>query len=535
MRLRRVAVLYAALLLGFMIVLCRVYLLAQNTDYAARAASQSSTTLRLAARRGNFYDCDGKPLTGLENTWYALCVPGEKNYAMLYDLVPATQQSLLYQKRNYAAPFLLEVTRDLSTEGVFSVAEPRRYCTVPLCQHLIGYLDGEGHGVAGLEAAFDTLLTGANAQDVIECTTNAQGQLVGGSTPTLTLAADGGAGQGVQLTISRAVQRAAEAVAAEKMTTGCILVLDTATAQVRASVSVPGYDPENVSKSIAAADTSLLNRALCAYAVGSVFKPVLAAAALENGCANLTYTCVGALQLGDQVYHCASGVAHGEIGLEEALQKSCNGYFITLGQALGAETVREYAARFGFGQAVWLADGLRAAAGQLPTAESLTEKGDFANLCFGQGELLATPVQLAGMMNAIAAGGVYRTPTFVEGVVDEVSGELTETLAHPSRRRVIKAETAAALRNMLASVVTEGTGREAAPEQGTAGGKTGTAQTGQYSADGTEKKNLWFAGFYPADAPRYTIVVLQDAQTDAAYSSAAIFSAVCEALYWLDA
>jgi penicillin-binding protein 2 len=100
---------------------------------------------------------------------------------------------------------------------------------------------------------------------------------------------------------------------------------------------------------------------------------------------------------------------------------------------------------------------------------------------------------------------------------------------------VIKAETAAALRNMLASVVTEGTGREAAPEQGTAGGKTGTAQTGQYSADGTEKKNLWFAGFYPADAPRYTIVVLQDAQTDAAYSSAAIFSAVCEALYWLDA
>jgi penicillin-binding protein 2 len=533
-----VAVLYAALLLGFMIVLCRVYLLAQNTDYAARAASQSSTTLRLTARRGNFYDCDGKPLTGLENTWYALCVPGEKNYATLYDLVTTAQQSLLYQKRNYAAPFLLEVTRDLSAEGVFSVAEPRRYCTVPLCQHLIGYLDGEGHGVAGLEAAFDDLLTGADAaerQDVIECTTNAQGRLVGDSTPTLTLAAESGAGQGVQLTISRAVQRAVEAVAAERMTTGCILVLDTTTAQVRASVSVPGYDPENVSKSIAAADTSLLNRALCAYAVGSVFKPVLAAAALENGCADLTYTCVGALQLGDQVYHCASGVAHGEIGLEEALQKSCNGYFITLGQRLGAATVREYAARFGFGQAVWLADGLRAAAGQLPTAERLTETGEFANLCFGQGELLATPVQLAGMMNAIANGGVYRTPTFVEGVVDEVSGEPVETLAHAARQRVLKAEPAAALREMLCSVVTDGTGKEAAPENGTAGGKTGTAQTGQYSADGTEKKNLWFAGFYPGDSPRYTVVVLQDAQTDAAYSSAAIFSAVCEALYWLDA
>jgi penicillin-binding protein 2 len=532
MRLRRVAALYAVLLLGFMIVVCRVYLLAQNTDYAARAASQSSTTLRLAAQRGNFYDCEGRPLTGLEETWYALCLPGERNYSSLYSLVAPAQQSLLYQKRNSAAPFLLEVTRDLSAEGIFSVAEPRRYCTVPLCQHLIGYLDGEGHGVAGLEAAFDELLAGSEAQDVIACTTNAQGRLVGSSTPTLTKASV--ERQGIQLTISRTVQRATEAVAAEMMTTGCILVLDTATAKVRACVSVPGYDPENVSKSIAAADTSLLNRALCAYAVGSVFKPVLAAAALESGCAGLTYTCAGALQLGDQVYHCASGVAHGEIGLAEALQKSCNGYFITLGQKLGAETVREYASRFGFGQAVWLADGLRAAAGQLPAAESLAEKGAFANLCFGQGELLATPVQLAGMMNTIAAGGVYRTPTFLEGVIDEASGETVETLAHAAQRRVMEEETAQALREALRTVVTEGTGREAAPAHGTAGGKTGTAQTGQYSADGTEKKNLWFAGFYPGDAPRYTIVVLQDAQTDAAYSSAAIFSAVCEALYWLD-
>ena len=83
---------------------------------------------------------------------------------------------------------------------------------------------------------------------------------------------------------------------------------------------------------------------------------------------------------------------------------------------------------------------------------------------------------------------------------------------------------------MLAAVVEEGTGREAAPGQSTAGGKTGTAQTGQFTPSGQELKNLWFAGFWPAQEPQYTLVVLQDAQLDPPYSSAAVFARICEAL-----
>src|SRR5699024_6112873 len=71
MQARRLAAVYAALLAGFAVVLCRPYLAASNTGYAARAAGQSAVTLRLPARRGNFYDCDGLPLTGLDETWYA--------------------------------------------------------------------------------------------------------------------------------------------------------------------------------------------------------------------------------------------------------------------------------------------------------------------------------------------------------------------------------------------------------------------------------------------------------------------------------
>ena len=94
----------------------------------------------------------------------------------------------------------------------------------------------------------------------------------------------------------------------------------------------------------------------------------------------------------------------------------------------------------------------------------------------------------------------------------------------------MSAENAALLREMLCQVVEEGTAQDAAGLEGGAGGKTGTAQTGQFDADGTERKNLWFAGFYPAEKPRWTIVVMQDAQTEPEVSSAAVFARLCDAL-----
>ena len=122
-------------------------------------------------------------------------------------------------------------------------------------------------------------------------------------------------------------------------------------------------------------------------------------------------------------------------------------------------------------------------------------------------------------MNAIAAGGVYRSPLFVECIVDEATGEELAPLAHGSARRVFSEETAKRLQGLLAGVVAEGT----------AAGKTGTAQTGQFR-EGEELKNYWFAGFYPADRPRWTIVVMQDAQTEPEVSSAAVFARLCDAL-----
>ena len=524
---KRVLALYAAVLLGFAIVLCRLYFLAENHTYAARAEAQSTVRLSLPARRGSFYDHSGLLLTGLETRYLALCFPGENNYTRLYAFTDSAGQALLYRNRNRSAPFLLEVDRDLSGRGIRCFATARRCAEVPLCQHLIGYLDAEGRGTAGLEKALDSQLAGTKEHDTLVCAVTAQGRLRAGETPQLTR--QDSSAVGVQLTISRPVQRAAEAVAADTMTSGCILVLDTATAAVRASVSVPGYDPDDLAASLDAPDSPFLNRALESYAVGSVFKPVLAAAALEQGILP-EYECTGAVVVDGQIFRCAGGVPHGTVDMTAALEKSCNGYFIRLGQQLGAEKLLDTAKAFGFGQSLPLAEGLAAEAGQLPTPQELAQSGQLANFSFGQGSLLATPLQVAALFNTIAADGVYRAPYVLQATLDETTGQPMETLSHPRGRRVLPAQSAALLRAMLVQVVQQGTAQDAAGLSGGAGGKTGTAQTGQFTPEGTERCNLWFAGFWPAEKPRYTIVVLQDGAVHTAYSGAAIFAQVCAAL-----
>ena len=639
---KRVLAVYAALLLGFAVVLCRLYLLAQHPAYAARAAAQSTVTLQLPARRGNFYDAQGRLLTGLEERWQVVCFPGQGNYDRLYACTDAAGQALLYRSRSRAAPFLLEVSCDPARLGLTGYSAARRYAAVPLCQHLLGYLDGTDHGAAGLEKALDAVLSGTGENSSLVCAVTAQGTLRIGETARL-LQADSGA-LGVQLTISRPVQRAVEAVAASTMTSGCILVLDTATAAVRASVSVPCYDPEHLADSLQAENSPFLNRALQSYAVGSVFKPVLAAAALEAGLQPV-FECTGAVVVDGQIFRCAGGVPHGQVDLAAALEKSCNGYFIRLGQQLGAESLLDAAKDFGFGHSLPLAEELAAEAGQLPTAQELAQSGQLANFSFGQGSLLAAPMQVAALFNTIAADGVYRSPYVLQATLDEATGQPVETLGHPRGRRVIPAQSAALLRTMLVQVVQQGTAQDAAGlsggaggktgtaqtgqlpapqelvqsgqlanfsfgqgsllatpmqvaalfntlaadgvyrapyvlqatldettgqpveplshprgrrvlpaqsaallrtmlvqvvQQGTAqdaagvsggaGGKTGTAQTGQFTPEGAERCNLWFAGFWPAEKPRYTIVVLQDGAIHTAYSGAAIFAQVCSAL-----
>ena len=141
------------------------------------------------------------------------------------------------------------------------------------------------------------------------------------------------------------------------------------------------------------------------------------------------FECTGAVVVDGQVFRCAGGVPHGQVDLAAALEKSCNGYFIRLGQQLGAEKLLDAAKAFGFGQSLPLAEGLAAEAGQLPTAQELAQSGQLANFSFGQGSLLATPLQIAALFNTLAADGVYRSPYVLQATLDETTGQPGTVLA----------------------------------------------------------------------------------------------------------
>ncbi len=531
---KRLAALFLGFLVLFSLVLGRCYLVASNEQYAAAAQNQTVATLTASESRGGFYDREGRPLTGGDTQYEALCLPGDDSYSQLFDLVSEESQNLLYQRRNSVTPFFISVPEDLTDQGFFICTCQDRYWSCPVAVHLLGYLDGEGHGVSGLEQAFDTLLEESGDTQIVRCATTAQGRLMEGEEPVLSTLS--GTHQGVMLTLDEVLQRACEGIAQQDMTSGCILVMERESGRVLACVSEPEFDPDNLAASLSDENGALMNRAFCQYNVGSVFKPLLAACALEEALwqAAVPYQCKGYEEVDGQVYRCANGAVHGTITMGQALAQSCNCYFIHLGTQLGGEKILDMARSLGLGQALTVAPGLESSGGNLPEASTLENTGQLANFSFGQGELMATPLQIAAFLNTIANEGTYVTPAFVEGILDEDTGRLEEQLYHRQSRKVLDEQTVQLLRGMLVGVVEEGLGQAAKPLEGGAGGKTGTAQTGSYTEEGEEKMNYWFGGFFPAEEPKYTIVVLQDFLVQPDNSSALVFSRVCNALIDLE-
>ena len=120
------------------VVLCRVYWIGTDTAYAASAGGQSASLTELPQRRGDFYDRSGRPLTGTVPRWYALCIPGDASYATLFPYVPFAEQAELYERRNSVTPFLIEVDRDLTADGIYTYKGAQRTLPLPFAEHSAG-------------------------------------------------------------------------------------------------------------------------------------------------------------------------------------------------------------------------------------------------------------------------------------------------------------------------------------------------------------------------------------------------------------
>lgn len=314
------------------------------------------------------------------------------------------------------------------------------------------------------------------------------------------------------------------------MERGAVVVTDPESGEVLASVSLPLYDPNDIEASLTNAAAPLLDRTLIGYDLGSVFKIVIAAAALENGMSTQTsYVCEGTCEVNGRVFHCHNPLGDGLQTMAEAMANSCNVYFIKLALSLGADAVYDMALRAGFSSSLALTGDYKTACAVLPSLQDLSVDAALANLAIGQGDLLASPVHVAMLLGAVASDGEWREPTLLYGEAD-VDGVIHRVASTASTKRLFSVRTAKKLQEMLLPVVTSGTGRAAQPVNGTAAGKTGTAQTG-WEQDGEEVVQSWFAGYFPAEKPQYVITVLSENGGENGKTAAPLFAAITDALY----
>lgn len=524
---KRTVALYIVVVLMLGAITARLYALAQGGT-AFVADTHGSYTVNLGTQRGDIYDTNMKSLVNESNIYMAAVMPSKDIAAELAALMPHVYDTqTVLTRMQQGKPFATRVdTPDIDVDGVKVVTLKQRYADAQLAPHIIGYLDSGGSGVSGIEKAYDNVLKKDGGDVTADFAIDAMGRTLQGVACEVHTPGTGSGG--VQLTLDSDIQKDTQQAAAAHLKSGAAIVMDAKTGDILASASVPTFSENTLADSLKGQDSPLLNRAFSAYDVGSVFKIALAAEALDSGVdPNMTVDCTGKINVDGQIFRCEKLDGHGVLNMEGALMDSCNIYFITLGQLLGGDKILSMAQKLGFGQASAFAPGYAPAAGVLPTAESLKIPAALANFSFGQGNFMATPVQVARMMCAVANDGLLPQARLVKATIG--SDGKTAELASPAPQRVISSATAAMLRSDLIQTVEAGTGTPAKPEVGGAGGKTSTAQTG-WVKDGKVINQAWFAGFYPAVDPKYVIVVVSEAGNAGGSSAGPVFKEIADDL-----
>jgi penicillin-binding protein 2 len=310
--------------------------------------------------------------------------------------------------------------------------------------------------------------------------------------------------------------------------------MEVGTGAIRASVSLPEFDQNNLSAYLDNPLYPFVNRAFSAHNVGSTFKLAVSALALENDYpTGYTYECKGWINIGGQTFTCQNHALPKVMDMKTALETSCNTYFIFLSKVLSANRLLPYAKTLRFGETTVFANDYTAAAGTLPTLDDLKNPAELANFAFGQGKFTATPVQIAAMVGAVANNGYLPYPYIVEGFTQDGT-QITEFISHPTQTAVMKKSSASRLKSYMVSVVENGSGENAYIEGVGAGGKTASAQTGKLDENGEEIVDAWFSGFFPKDKPKYVIVVLNEGMSSGGKYAAPVFREIANKITLLE-
>ncbi len=500
----------------------RIVYIQRSDDYAV-SQTKGKRTLIVGEKRGEIYDRNFQSLVGTEKYLLAVVTPCVGSYEYLKGKI---DDSVLRQKIEDGYPFLCQVDEEINNSYIRTFTVSERYSDNNPAVHLVGYCDSTGQtGITGIERSYNAYLSENSGKLTVTFDVDAVGRALAGMDKEIN-DNNFSSKAGVVLSIDSNIQKIAEAALENScIKSGCALVMHINTGEILAMASVPVYDRNNVAASLNDDNSPLVNKALTAYSVGSIFKPVVAAAALENGISkDETYECTGEITIGDRSFSCFDGKAHGKINMTSALENSCNTYFINLIMQTDIDLLMSVCRQIGLGNKDILAPAISGACGTLPTDDELKIKGNLANFAFGQGSLTATPLQIARVYHTLATGNCV-SAKLVLGFTNYM-GLMTKE-PESARAKILSDETVITLREMLRSVTENGTADKAHSDLIPLAGKTGTAQSGIYSS-GKETLRTWFAGFFPAHNPHYIVVVMNENGSGGNTDCAPVFKEICE-------
>lgn len=473
--------------------------------------------------RGTIYDRNLVKLTDTCNTYYYLinrenCTVGLERIMKSIDaeLAGTKGDDYLVYKTDH---FNQAVNEKLRKEyDAYGFCRGSRYEDHQTAAHLIGYVSGENKsGAAGLEKQFQSRL--ASQDSSLSMIGSGTGEPFYGIGVKETREREQISPSSLITTIDSALQKKVEIIMEEEGITGAVVVLQTETGQVLSMASTPTFNPNALEEYLHSQSGELVNKAVQGqYPPGSVFKIVVAAAALESGMVSLddTFDCDGSTEVNGVTLTCdGKEEGHGKVDFTQAFAKSCNCFFAQAAKTIGAETIIDMAQRLGLSEKV-LEGFSEEETGRFPDQEERSYSG-LSNLAIGQGSLLTTPLQIAAMTNVIANGGIDRPVSVVRSQNhEEAEGQ-----------RVLTNVTAAEVAEMMEKVCTEGTAADSNTHVAIAG-KTGSAEAGN-GTDGVV--HGWFTGYFPAEDPEYTVTVIAEDGKTGSGSALPVFEKIVNYLY----
>lgn len=502
--------------------------------------------------RGDILDRNGKPLTGaymanrivifpsaVEDVHKAAVELARVLNVNPSNLIPYFEGPPCYLPYDLTTEQVQRI-RQNSEPGINVLPVKFRYGSDPLAPHITGHLGkissletykflnnagekyynyGDWIGVMGLEKYYEYQLKGNYPTRQAYMLMDARERLISKNRVRVDKNPIDPGRYNIVTTIDLRVQQVVERILDRRVEKGAVVVMKPHSGDILACASRPDFNPEPSKISLAGNEKGMfVNRAMALFQPGSLFKVVLACAALEEGLAEpeTNFYCRGAE---DRPVRCWYSPGHGKLTLYEAMVNSCNPTFVQLGQQLGAKKIIEYARKLGLENNRII--GFPEVAGNRQNFQAIAGPYNLANSSIGQGPVLATPVQLTAMMNIIASEGFYYQPRIAKEFL-AADGKKIE-FPNPPGKRVVSAQTVNILRHMLKGVTREGVGQKAFVQSYGSSGKTGSAQVRDSSG---ESINAWFSGYVPSNNPRYVITVLVQGGKSGGETAAPIFQEI---------